>query len=89
MNDYNGWNRPMLVTLTATSNKYLQPHLPARGLLRVMEMRTDGYAQPRKVIFQRLADDNTPIGAQVAADDAEFTYSTPDAGLGGGTVNAD
>lgn len=76
-NEYTGWNRPMLVTLTATSNTFLQGSLPVRGLLRVVEMRTDGYAQPRKVLFQQIADDNTAIGSQVAVDDAEFTYSLP------------
>lgn len=77
---YTGWNQPLLVTLTATSNPYLADRLPARGLLRVFEMRTDGYAQPRKVTFQQVADDGTPIGSTVAADDAEFTYSLPHAG---------
>lgn len=75
MSHFTGWNRPLRVTLTATSNPYLAPELPLVGLLEVLEMGTDGFAQPRKVRFQKLNADGTTNGAPVMADDAEFTYT--------------
>lgn len=73
--EYTGWNTPMNVTLTATSNPYLAGRLPLRGLLQVLEASVDGYAMARKVTFQELDTKGHPVGATVAADDAEFTYS--------------
>ncbi|MEH0110510.1 hypothetical protein V6N00_12440 [Tersicoccus sp. MR15.9] len=66
-----------MVTLTATSNPYLAPRLPLRGLLSVHEMRTSGYAQPRKMTFQTVDADGNLVGSRVAVDDAEFTYAQP------------
>ena len=74
---YTGWNRPLLVTLTATSNPYLADRLPMRGLLRVHEMRTDHYAQPRAMSFQQLDADGQIVGTRVAVDHAQFTYTGP------------
>lgn len=67
----------LIVTLTATANQYLAPRLPLRGLLRINEMRTDGYAQPRCVTFQEIGSDGQTIGAEVMADYAEFSYAFP------------
>jgi hypothetical protein len=75
---YTGWNQPLRVTLTATSNPYLAPELPLVGLVEVLEMRTDAFAQPTKVRFQKLKLDDTTDGAPVMADDAEFTYTLPE-----------
>jgi hypothetical protein len=75
--NYTGWNKPLLVTLTDTTNTYLQPDLPLRGLLMVHEMRTDDYAQPRSVTFQRLSGNNLPMNAPVHVDNARFTYAFP------------
>lgn len=79
MSDYTGWNRPLMVTLTATSNPYLQDRLPLRGELNVHEMRTDGYAQPKRVTFLEIDDKGQPVGSRVMVDDAEFTYTLPEA----------
>lgn len=74
---YTGWNKHLLVTLTATSNRYLANQLPLRGLLRIVEMRTDGYAQPTKATFLKIDDDGNPVGTEVAVDDAAFNYTPP------------
>jgi len=74
---YTGWNRPLMVTLTATSNPYLADKLPLRGELTILEMRTDGYAMHRSVSFLQKDADGNPVGARVMVDDAEFTYSLP------------
>lgn len=79
MTEYTGWNQPLLVTLTATTNPYLAHRLPLRGLLTVHEMRTDGYAQPLRVGFRAQGADGS-FGASVAVDDPEFTYSLPTPG---------
>lgn len=78
MNDYTGWNRSLIVTLTATSNPYLRNELPLRGRLLVHEMRTDGYAQPTKMTFVRI-DSEGRAGAAFHVDDAEFSYAGPGA----------
>jgi len=75
---YNGWHRPLTVILTHTTNTYLRPHLPVRGLLMVHEMSTNNFAQPRQVTFQRLARDGKPLGGPVHVDDAAFSYIPPD-----------
>jgi len=73
--DYSGWNHPLMVHLTATSNEYLAPHLPLRGLLMVHEMNTKGFAQQQKVSFHKVGDDGRFIGGPVHVDDAEFMYT--------------
>lgn len=73
---YTGWNKPLLVTLTGTANEYLRHDVPVRGLLMVHEMRTDNYAQRRKITFQRVTSNGAPMNAPVHVDDAEFTYQT-------------
>mgnify|MGYP001576237302 CR=1 FL=1 len=73
--DYSGWNRPLMVHLTATSNEYLTGKLPVRGLLMVHEMDTKGFAQKRKVSFHRMGEDGKPVGGPVHVDDAEFAYT--------------
>jgi len=75
--NYSGWAQPLVVTLTGTTNTYLQPDLPVRGLLMVHEMRTDDYAQRREVTFQRLSSNGKPMNAPVHVDDARFTYDFP------------
>lgn len=77
MSHYTGWNRPMMVTLTATSNPYLADKLPLRGELTVLEMRTDGYAMRRSVSFLQKDEDGNAVGGRVMVDDAEFSYSLP------------
>lgn len=74
-NGYNGWNKPLMVTLTATSNTYLADRLPLRGLACVHEMATDNYAQRGQVSFLELDEEGKPVGTEVMVDDAEFTYS--------------
>ena len=71
---YNGWMRPLKVTLTATTNPYLKDKLPLFGELQVVEMRTDGYAQPRLMTFLELDEDGNPVGTRVQVENAEFTY---------------
>lgn len=73
--DYSGWNRPLMVDLTATTNEYLAPDLPLRGLLKVHEMNTRGFAQRGKVSFQKVDANNRLLGGPVHVDDAEFTYT--------------
>lgn len=75
--NYTGWNRPLMVTLTATSNPYLADQLPLRGRLSVFEMGTDGYAMRKNVAFQKIDDHGRPVGASVMVDNAEFTYTLP------------
>lgn len=77
MSHYTGWNRPLIVTLTATSNPYLADKLPLRGELTIQEMRTDDYAMRRAVSFLQIDDDGNSVGGRVMVDDAEFTYSLP------------
>lgn len=79
-NGYTGWNQPLMVTLTATTNPYLIDRLPLRGMLSVIEMRTDGYAQRRHVTFSVLEEDGHSLSGPVTVDDAEFTYSLPPTG---------
>lgn len=74
---YTGWSQPLMVTLTATSNPYLAPKLPLRGELRVLEMRTDHYAQPTKVSFLQIDDEGNAVGTRVMVDRAEWTYTLP------------
>lgn len=74
VNRYNGWNRPLLVTLTETSNPYLKGRLPMRGLLQVHEMRTDAYAQPTKMSFLPVDMNGVPTGSTVMVEDAQFWY---------------
>lgn len=76
-NGFNGWNMPMLVTLTATSNKFLADRLPLRGWLEVLEMGADGYAMAKKFSFLEVNEEGEVVGAKVAADHAEFSYSQP------------
>lgn len=75
--NYTGWNQPLTVTLTHTTNEYLRYDLPLRGLLMVHEMRTDDYAQRGQVTFQRLTSTGQPVSAPVHVDDARFTYDFP------------
>lgn len=77
MSDYTGWNRPLMVTLTATSNPYLKDKLPLRGKLRILEMRTDDHAMHRSVSFLQIDEDGNPVGGRVMVDHAEFTYTLP------------
>lgn len=79
MNGYNGWNQPLRVTLTATDNPYLSERLPIVGLLKVREMRTDGYAQPTKMTFQEIDSAGMLKGGPVHVDNAEFSYTGPQA----------
>lgn len=74
MTGYTGWNRPLIVTLTATSNQYLKDRLPLRGRLVVHEMRTDGFAQPTRITFQEIKADGS-FSAPVHVDNAEFSYT--------------
>lgn len=76
---YNGWNQPLMVTLTATTNSFLTDKLPLRGLLQVLEMATTGFAQNRQCTFQQVDDEGNLVGTTVAVDDAEFTYTLPPA----------
>lgn len=77
MSHYTGWNRPLIVTLTATSNPYLKDKLPLRGELTIQEMRTDGYAMHRSVSFLQIDEDGNPVGGRVMVDHPEFTYTLP------------
>lgn len=77
MTEYTGWNQPLIVTLTATSNPYLKDRLPLRGRLTVHEMRTDGFAQPTRMTFQEIDAQNRLVAAPVMVDGAEFIYTGP------------
>lgn len=77
MSHYTGWNQPLMVTLTATSNPYLADKLPLRGELRILEMRTDGYAMRHSVSFLQKDENGNPVGGWVRVSDAEFTYTLP------------
>jgi len=44
----------------------------------VLEMRTDNFAQPRKVSFQEIDADGNTVGTKVMVNDAEFSYSLPE-----------
>lgn len=72
---HTGWAQPMLVTLTATTNPYLAPRLPLRGLLQVHEMTLTGHPQPRAMSFLEVDAEGQPVGTRVAVDDAHFTYT--------------
>lgn len=77
MNEYTGWNQPLMVTLTATTNEYLAPRLPLRGLLKVLETKTNGHTYGPHVSFRIVGDDGNPSGAWVQVPGAEFTYTLP------------
>lgn len=77
MTEHTDWNQGLVVTLTATSNNDLSPHLPLRGRLRIHEVRPDGYASPSQFTFLQLDDSGNPVGSEVSADDAAFTYAPP------------
>lgn len=75
MSNHTGWNKHLIVRLTATSNPYLAPKLPLRGLIQVHEMALDGYAQRTKVTFLQVDEAGNPVGTEVSVDDAEFSYA--------------
>lgn len=82
VNEYTGWNKPLLVTLTSTSNPYLKDRLPARGLLTIHETATDGHAMNTKVTFQ-IESRTGEYGVPVHVENAEWTYLTRDHKDGG------
>lgn len=66
------------VTLLATSNPYVSPTLPARGLLELSEIGTDGTLI--SAVWRALAPDGS-YGAPVEVDDPAFTYVHPGSGV--------
>lgn len=60
-------------TLTATSNEYLAPHLPARGLVQIGERSIFGDCI--RVQFAREIEPGI-WSAFVACPDAEFTFTS-------------
>ncbi|WP_251153763.1 hypothetical protein [Cellulosimicrobium sp. Marseille-Q4280] len=62
------------VTLLATSNPYVAPTLPARGLLELFELGTNGTLI--SAVWRALKADGS-YGAPVVVDDPAFTYVHP------------
>jgi hypothetical protein len=66
------------VNLIATSNPYVSPTLPARGLLELSEVGTDGTLVA--AVWRALKPDGG-YSAPVVVDDPAFTYIHPGAGV--------
>lgn len=76
----------ILVTLTGTSNAYLQPRLPLVGLLELFEVNTRGHVVA--AVFREQRPAGEAPGAPVVVDEPVFTYGLqPDPDFRGWAVS--